>query len=113
MTTYSIRCRHRACRARRVSKIHPDDMQAVKCDACGNTKGWRLEDRAYNRRGLCYCSGPEMTQKEGKNFPHRVTHPYCDQHPFGFYNQARAKGVAHDDIPVEYGGGKVDDERED
>lgn len=102
MTTYSVRCRHKACRARRVVKTHPDDMQTVKCDACGNTKGWRFEDRAYNRRNLCHCNGPEVVQVQGKNFPHNTTHPYCDHHPHGIYNQARARGVAHEDVPLEY-----------
>lgn len=66
-----------------------------------------MEARAYNQRQLCNCNGPDMTK--GEHFPHRVTHPYCDHHPLGFYNQARARGVAHEDIPVQYGGGKADD----
>lgn len=102
MTTYSIRCRHNACRHRMRSKKHPDDMQAVPCPSCGNVKGWRLENREYNKRGLCHCEGPQLSQEFGKGFPHRTTHPYCDHHPHGFYNQARARGVAHEDIPMEY-----------
>ena len=99
MTTYSIRCR--SCRHRRVSSIHPDDYTRVpKCPACGARKGWRIEGREYNRRNLCQCGGPEMAF--GRYFPHRTTHPLCDHHPHGFYNQARARGVAHDDIPEEY-----------
>jgi hypothetical protein len=110
MTTYSVRCRHKACRHRRVMKKHPDEYKKVpKCPMCGNSKGWRIENRAYNKRGLCHCSGPDMVATGSRqHFPHRVTHPYCDNHPRGFYNQARAKGVAHEDIPVEYGGAKVD-----
>jgi len=77
-------------------------MQAVPCPACGSTKGWRYEARAYNKSNLCRCSGPELAQELGKNFPHRTTHPYCDHHPHGPYNQARARGVAHGDIPKEY-----------
>jgi hypothetical protein len=101
MATYSIRCRHHACRHRRVSKIHPDKYKVVpRCPACGHRKGWRIEQRAYNKRDLCECSGPEITK--GQYFPHNKTHPYCDHHPHGFYNQARAKGVAHEDIPHEY-----------
>lgn len=102
MATYSVRCRHNACRHRMKSRHHPDDMQTTACPVCGERKGWRFEDRAYNRRNLCTCSGPEAVQEYGKNFPHRTTHPLCDQHPHGFYNQARAKGVAHEDIPKEY-----------
>lgn len=108
MATFSVRCRHNACRHRRVTRTHPDDYKVVpKCPKCGHRKGWRVEARAYNQRQLCHCSGPELTK--GEHFPHRVTHPYCDHHPLGFYNQARARGVAHEDIPVQYGGGKVDD----
>lgn len=77
-------------------------MQTVPCPSCGADNGWRYEDRAYNRRNLCTCSGPEASQELGKNFPHRTTHPLCDHHPHGFYNQARAKGVAHEDVPVEF-----------
>lgn len=101
MTTYSLRCRNRACRHRRVASIHPDDYKrAPPCAVCGSSKGWRIEAREYNRRGLCRCSGPEMAF--GRHFPHRITHPLCDQHPHGFYNQARAVGVAHEEIPQEY-----------
>lgn len=101
MTTYSVRCRHNACRHRRVTGAHPDDYKRVPvCPRCGRRKGWRIEGREYNRRGLCRCSGPEMAF--GRFFPHRTTHPLCDHHPHGFYNQARAQGVAHDDIPEEY-----------
>jgi hypothetical protein len=45
----------------------------------------------------------------GVHFPHRVTHPFCDQHPRGHYNQARARGVAHEDIPAEFGGGLIEE----
>lgn len=100
--SYSVRCRHFACRWRQVVKQHPDDMQAVPCPKCGNTKGWRFEDRAYNRQNLCDCSGPEVVQIKGKSFPHNRTHPMCDHHPQGFYNQAKARGVSDDDIPIEY-----------
>lgn len=101
VTTYSLRCRNSACRHRRVAATHPDDYKVVpRCPVCGATNGWRIEGRAYNRRGLCKCSGPE--QAFGRWFPHRTTHPLCDQHPHGFYNQARAQGVAHDEIPEEY-----------
>lgn len=101
MTTYSIRCRNSACRHRRVSRTHPDDYRITPaCSVCGQRKGWRIEQRGYNKRGLCHCNGPDMAR--GEHFPHRVTHPYCDHHPHGFYNQARARGVAHEDIPKEY-----------
>lgn len=43
-----------------------------------------------------------MVQQDGKHFPHRTSHQYCDNNPLGFYNQARARGVAHEDIPDEY-----------
>lgn len=101
MTTYSLRCRNSACRHRRVAATHPDDYKVVpRCPVCGATKGWRIEGREYNRRGLCKCSGPE--QAFGRWFPHRTTHPLCDEHPHGFYNQARAQGVAHEEIPSDY-----------
>ena len=101
MPTYSIRCRHQACRHRRVSRTHPDDYKVVpKCSVCGERKGWRIEQRAYNKRGLCKCDGP--IGRGGEPFPHRTTHTSCEQHPHGIYNQARARGVAHEEIPVEY-----------
>lgn len=101
MTTYSVRCRHHACRHRRVTKTHPDDYKVVpRCAVCGNRKGWRIEQRTYNKRGLCNCGGP--LGRDNETFPHRVTHPECGQHPHGIYNQARARGVAHDDIPKEF-----------
>lgn len=102
MRRYSIRCCNSACRHRMRSKKHPDDMQTVPCPSCKQSKGWRQEGRAYNRRGLCNCNGPELSQEHGKPFPHRTSHPYCDGHPAGFYNQARARGIAHEDIPPEY-----------
>lgn len=102
MATYSVRCRHFACRWRQVVRTHPDDMQTVQCPQCHNTKGWRYEARAYNKRNLCHCSGPEASQEHGKNFPHQKTHPLCEHHPHGIYNQARARGIEHDDIPSEY-----------
>jgi hypothetical protein len=101
VSTYSIRCRHFACRHRRVSRTHPDEYKVVpKCPVCGNRKGWRIEQRGYNKRGLCRCGGP--LGRNNEPFPHRTTHPCCDHHPHGFYNQARARGVAHDEIPKEY-----------
>lgn len=102
MTTYSIRCRNHACRHRRVTSIHPDDYKVVpRCPRCGERKGWRIESRAFRRNQTrCWCSGPEMAF--GRHFPHQPDHPLCDQHPHGFYNQARARGVAHEDIPHGY-----------
>jgi hypothetical protein len=99
MTTYSVRCRHRACRHRRVTKTHPDQYKVVpKCPACGERKGWRIEQRAYNKRGLCLCSGPAGNSG---GFPHRVTHPLCEHHPKGLYNQLKRQGVADDDMPLD------------
>lgn len=99
MTTFSVRCKK--CRHRRVASTHPEDYKVVpKCEVCGARSGWRIENRQYNKRNLCRCSGPEMAF--GRYFPHRTTHPLCDQHPHGFYNQARARGVAHDEIPSEF-----------
>lgn len=101
MGTWSVRCRNAACRHRRVSGTHPEDYKVVpRCAVCGKRAGWRIENRDYNKRNLCKCDGPEMAF--GRWFPHRATHPLCDSHPHGFYNQARARGVAHDDIPEEY-----------
>lgn len=101
MTTFSVRCRNSQCRHRRVTSTHPDDYKVVpRCPVCGERKGWRIENRDYNKRGLCHCGGPDMVR--GAHFPHRTTHPYCDQHPHGFYNQARAKGVAHEDVPEKF-----------
>lgn len=104
MTTYSLRCRNSACRHRRVSGIHPDDYKRPPaCTVCGSKSGWRIEQRAYNKRGLCHCSGPDVSVTgAGMHFPHRKHHPLCDHHPHGIYNQARARGVAHADIPKEY-----------
>lgn len=109
MSTYSVRCRVNACRHRRVSTTHPDDMQAEACPSCGAKKGWRIERREYNRRNLCRCSGPEAGQQHGKPYPHRTTHPLCEQHPHGPYNQAKRRGLADDDIPLEYLGRRMTD----
>lgn len=97
MSTWSVRCRHFACRMRRVSRVNPiaDDS---KCPSCGSTKGWRIEQRTYNKRNLCHCSGP--LGRDGAQFPHNTTHPECDQHQSGFYNQAKRRGVTDDDIPL-------------
>lgn len=101
MTTYSVRCKHKKCRHRRVTEIHPDDYKIVPaCPVCGHRKGWRIESRQYNKRNLCHCSGPDMTN--GNHFPHRTTHPLCDNNPRGPYNQAKLSGVADADIPLEY-----------
>lgn len=103
MTTYSVRCKHSSCRYRRVTRTDPEMYKLVpRCPKCGNRKGWRVESRAYNKRGLCHCEGPNANQEHGKHFPHRATHPLCDQHPQGFYNQAKARGVADEDIPLEH-----------
>ncbi len=67
---------------------------------CGNRKGWRIENRDYNKRGLCNCDGP--LSAHGQHFPHNTTHPECDQHPRGFYNQAKRRGVDDADIPLEH-----------
>lgn len=100
MTTYSVRCRHKACRHRRISKTHPDEYKVVpRCPACGNRKGWRIEVRDYNKRGLCKCDGPSMCK--GQYFPHNTTHPLCDHHPRGLYNQAKRQGISDTDLPLE------------
>lgn len=96
--TYSVRCRK--CRHRRVTDTHPDAYRVVPaCQKCGQRAGWRIEGRAYNRRNLCRCSGPEASA--GKFFPHQRTHPLCDENPLGPYNQARARGVTDDEMPLD------------
>lgn len=99
MKTYSVRCRHKACRVRRVVKTHPDDMQAERCESCGHAKGWRYEARDYNRQGLCDCDGPTM--QFGRAYPHRTSHPLCDKNPNGYRNQALARGVKPEELPLE------------
>jgi hypothetical protein len=100
VTTYSVRCRVASCRHRRVIDRHPDTyVRPPACSECGGKKGWRLESRAYNRRGLCKCSGPMLC--DGRWFPHRPTHPLCDQHPRGHVNQALRRGATWDDIPLD------------
>lgn len=102
MTTYSVRCRNSACRHRRVTETHPDEYRVTPvCRACGQRAGWRIEGRAYNRRNLCRCSGPDASQEHGKHFPHQRTHPLCDEHPQGPYNQLKLRGVPDDDIPFD------------
>lgn len=102
MATYSVRCRNCQCRHRRVINIHPDDYKIVPaCDACGKHVGWRIEGRAYNKKNLCHCGGP-INPKTAMPFPHRPTHPMCDQHPLGYYNQAKRAGIEDNDIPLEY-----------
>jgi hypothetical protein len=102
MTTYSVRCRNIKCRHRRVTKTHPFDYKVVpKSESCSQAAGWRVESRAYNKRGLCYCGGP-INLRTGMSYPHKANHPMCDQHSLGYYNQARARGVEDQDIPSEY-----------
>lgn len=101
MSTWSVRCKHHACRHRRVSSKHPFEDDSA-CPSCKSTKGWRLEARAYNKRNLCRCSGP--LGRDNCSFPHNTTHPMCDQHPRGPVNQALQRGVAPDDIPLEWQG---------
>ena len=97
MATYSVRCRHSACRHRRVAKRNPATYVIVPmCAACGERKGWRIEQRAYNRRNICGCGQSPL-------YPHRVgLYKFCDHHPRGFYNQAKRLGVEDADIPVEH-----------
>lgn len=105
MATYSVRCRHTACRHRRVTTTHPDDYKVVpRCPACGQRKGWRIEQRGYNKRGLCNCGGP--VGRDGP-IPHRTTHPMCEQHPQGYANQMRRSGADEADIAFELGGRKM------
>lgn len=73
---------------------------------CGLRKGWRIEQRDYNKRGLCHCSGPDMAS--GQHFPHRTTHPLCDQNPNGERNQVMRRGVAAEDLPLELMGETCD-----
>lgn len=102
MTTYSVRCRHNACRHRRVSKRHPDEYKVVpRCSSCGHRKGWRIEARKYNKRDLCACG-------QSPEYPHRVgKYKFCDHHPDGFYNQAKRAGAKDADIPLEHLGRKM------
>jgi hypothetical protein len=100
MTTYSVRCRVNACRHRRVTRTHPDAYKVVpRCPACGARNGWRIEGREYNRKNLCRCSGPEM--QFGRYYPHRTTHPLCDNNPDGPRNQELARGTRPEDLPLE------------
>jgi hypothetical protein len=108
MTTYSVRCCNSKCRHRRVTKTHPFDYKIVpKCESCNQAAGWRVEGRAYNKRKLCHCGGP-INPKTGMTYPHKTTHPMCDQHPLGYYNQAKARGIEDQDIPEEYRPHQVD-----
>lgn len=109
MTTYSLRCRNSSCRHRRISKIHPDEYKVVpKCSVCNRRCGWRIEGREYNKRGLCNCDGPVWP--DGRQFPHRTSHPCCEQHPQGIYNQAKRAGVKDEEIPIEHLGRKMKQE---
>lgn len=111
MSTYSVRCRVDACRHRRVINRDPETyIRPPKCPKCGSGNGWRIERREYNRRNLCRCSGPEMAQ--GRAFPHRTTHPLCEQHPHGPYNQAKRRGISDADIPLEHLGRRMTDKED-
>lgn len=108
MTTYSVRCCVAKCRHRRVIKRDPDTYKRPPtCPKCGSKNGWRVEGREYNQRKLCTCSGPEMSK--GNAFPHRTTHPLCEHHPHGPYNQAKKRGISDDDIPLEHLGRRMKD----
>lgn len=95
MPTYSVRCRHHACRHRRVSTVHPDHYKRrYRCPMCKNLKGWRIERRDYNKKSICSCG-------QSPHYPHRVgKYKFCDFHPEGFINQARRRGDTDDDIPL-------------
>jgi hypothetical protein len=102
MTAYSVRCRNSACRHRRVTRTHPDEYKVVPpCPCCDAKAGWRIEGRTYNKRNLCRCGGP-LNLETAMPFPHKTTHPLCDQHPLGYYNQAKRAGVPDEDIPEEF-----------
>lgn len=106
MTTYSVRCRNSQCRHRRVTKTHPDDYKIVpKCPMCGSKNGWRIENRDYNKRNLCPCSG--VVFPDGRSAPHKTSHPLCENHPHGIYNQAKMRGVSDEHIPLEHLGRKM------
>jgi len=60
-----------------------------KCESCGKRVGWRIEKRDFQRKNLCYCSS--VVGSNG-NYPHKKTHPFCDQHPMGIENQMRRSG---------------------
>jgi hypothetical protein len=38
--------------------------------------------------------------KDG-TYPHRTTHPFCDNNPRGPYNQLKRQGVKDSDMPFE------------
>ena len=79
--------------------MHPEEYRFVPKCVCG-AQSWRVEFQAKDPRPVCYCDGPSMLT--GRPFPHRHTHWLCDNHPHGFYNQAKVQGVDDEDIPVEY-----------
>jgi hypothetical protein len=62
---------------------------------------WRIENRYYNKKDLCYCGGP-INPRTAMPYPHKKTHPMCNCHPLGYYNQAKARGIKDGDIPEEY-----------
>ena len=97
MSTYSVRCRVAACRHRRVISRDPETYIIVpRCVVCGARKGWRIEQREYNRTNLCTCG-------QSPTYPHRKgKYKFCDFHPQGPYNQAKRQGLTDDDIPLEY-----------
>jgi hypothetical protein len=110
MASYTVRCRNSKCRHRRTIPFHPDYFQRTpRCLACGEQRGWRVEKPA--KRIYCHCNGPDMAS-EGRHYPHRTDHPFCDKHPRGYYNQARFMGIPHDEIPVEFGGGLTPEKEE-
>lgn len=92
MSTFSLRCRLKKCRHRRVSRVHPDDAkQRYRCPKCRGMHGWRIENRDYNKRNLCNCSGVEVIR--GVRFPHRPHNPYCDNNPWAEFNRAALQGI--------------------
>jgi hypothetical protein len=106
VTKYSVRCRNGSCRHRRMATVHPDEYAVVPvCPVCKQRNGWRLESRHYPNLVLCSCEGP-MTTNRGRtgklHYPHKTTHPLCDKHPEGIYNQMKMRGIADEDIPPEY-----------
>ena len=107
---YLVRCRNGKCRHQRMTHTHPDQyILTPRCQACGELKGWRVEKRSVSKN-TCRCNSVGMAN--GKVFPHNTTHPFCDQNPRGYYNQARQRGLTHEEIPVEFGGAWVAEQEE-
>ncbi len=88
MSSYYLRCRNgKSMLSFGCDKEADSDDVLSAFEPRGKSGGGRAKFPRSSRTNLCRCEGP--LGRDGTPFPHRVTHPFCDHHPLGPYNQSR------------------------